>query len=212
VISCDYYGDGNSGGDTADLTFQGMKEDTKLMHGYLSQHADLDRYALIGLRVGANCAMGVADEIGHVDDMILIEPIPDFIEILKTGLRANLTSQMTRYKKILKNRDVLIQEIREGIPVNMDGFLITRKLWESFENQGLENLQTHYNGRALILALDETGRSNPQIEKISSKYPNGDLKFIRKEITWTEWKYYQPKPIETFRIILSHLSDEKETH
>jgi len=194
VITCDYYGDGNSGGDTLDLNFFGMVEDLEALYRYLERKYHLEEFALVGLRIGANCAIEAEKRIPGLSQMILFEPIPNLIEYLKQGLRSNLSTQMAAHKKIIKNRETLIQEIKSGIPVNMDGFLIGKELWESFERASPLNVNSEFSGEVTFISLVEGRRKPLEFSHLAKRYQNGKWITLEKEFIWTDWKKNLPMP------------------
>ena len=207
VITCDYYGDGNSQGDTLDLTFHGMVQDTVSLSHYFKEKHGVTLYSLIGLRIGATVAMSAAKRLEDVEIMILIDPILDLAGYLKDALRINLSNQMAVHKKILKNRDSLIQDIRNGIPANMDGFLIGADLWNSFETANPLQSDNQFKGQVTVLSLLDQGKKTaPDYSNLALKYKRMRLASIQKEFTWTDWKYHRPNPSTFFRTILAELT------
>ncbi len=205
VISFDYFGDGNSGGDTLDLNYHGMVGDAVAVSEYLSDQHGIDSLTLIGLRIGANCAIGAEPKLKQLRRMILFEPILNPVEDLKVRLRANLSTQMAVHKKILKNRTVLIEEIKSGTPVNMDGFLIGKKLWESFEEFSPLKIDSDFTGPVKMISLVEKNKKKKDFSALAENYQNGSILIILKEFIWTDWKYYIPKPPIFFETIKSEL-------
>lgn len=205
IISFDYFGDGNSGGGTLDLNFSGMVDDIVEVSKYLSSQHEIESFTLIGLRIGANCAIVAEPKIKNLKQMILFEPIINPVEDLKVRLRANLSSQMAVHKKILKNRTVLIEEIKSGIPVNMDGFLIGKELWESFEQVSPLQINSDFTGPVKIISLVEKNKKGIDFSKLVENYKNGSRMAIEKEFIWTDWKYYIPNPPIFFEAVRSEL-------
>lgn len=205
IISFDYFGDGNSGGDTLDLNFSGMVDDIVEVSKYLSSQHQIEIFTLIGLRIGANCAIGAEPKNKNLKQMILFEPILNPVEDLKVRLRANLSTQMAAHKKILKNRTVLIEEIKSGIPVNMDGFLIGKELWESFEQASPLEIESDFTGPVKLISLIDKNKKGKDFSKLAANYKNGSSMAIEKEFIWTDWKYYIPNPPIFFETISSEL-------
>ena len=73
AITCDYLCDGNSSGDTVELTYPKMINSVKSIYDYLCNHHSIDQYALVGLRLGANVAISASDYILNLKKMILFE-------------------------------------------------------------------------------------------------------------------------------------------
>lgn len=205
IITFDYFGDGNSGGDTLDLNFHGMVNNIKAVSEYFLNQHQIESFTMIGLRIGANCAVKAEPSIKNLKRMILFEPIPNLVEDLKIGLRANLSTQMAVHKKILKSRTVLIEEIKKGIPVNMDGFLISKELWESFEQVSPLEISSNFTGPVKIISMVEKNKKGIDFSEPAGNYINGSSLAIEKEFIWTDWKYYIPNPPIFFETIRSAL-------
>ncbi|MGC9338016.1 MAG: hypothetical protein ACP5EQ_08030, partial [Candidatus Cloacimonadia bacterium] len=208
AVTCDYFGDGNSGGDTLDLNFQGMVEDIENIYLYSKDKYRIQKYALVGLRVGANTALAAQGRIHDVQNLIMIEPVLNLIDVIKTGLRANLTNQMTIHKKILKTRDMLFQDIKNGNPVNMDGFLVGKNLWDSFEKTGTLLGDPEFGGKAVIISMDNNAKINEQYASLAHQFKRGTVIKIEREFIWTGWKYYNPSPPIFMETILNELVRE----
>lgn len=208
IITCDYYGDGNSGGDTLDLDYSSMVDDVRILYEHLDQNRGIDAFALIGLRIGANCALASSSYMQDLKKIIMIEPIPDLLLSLKTGLRSNLSNQMIIYKEIRKNRDDLIQDIINGVPVNMDGFLICKDLYCSFEKADLLENSDFSRCPLTVITLDKKSRVIKAFESIAKRLDNVVLKAVEKEFYWTEWKINKPRPPRLFQMIRDELCTE----
>jgi len=194
VVACDYHGDGNSGGATLDLSFTGMVADVKRLHAYLLETHKPRGFAVVGLRAGANCALAAAREIPGVEPVVMVEPIPDLRGDLNAGLRANLSSQMVLHKKIVKTREVLIQEVKSGVPVNIDGFIIGKEMWESFEAASPLTADAEFGGEVIVVSLAEEKGTPSDFSRFAAGFPRGRWETIKREFVWTEWKRYVPIP------------------
>lgn len=205
VIRCDYYGDGNSGGETAELTYEGMKDDIRNLYGCLVSKSDIDRVTLVGLRIGANCAASLLEELDCAIGAILVEPIVNLADFFRDALRANLSSQMTMHKKILKNREQLIDEIRNGILVDIDGFLVGKEFWESFEQAGPLSVACPANKTVTIISMFSRGKRVNDYSRCVVRPEVVKFETIDQEFIWTDWKYYNPCPTSFFDRILGEL-------
>ena len=182
-----------------------MVDDIVEVSKYLSSQHQVEYFTLVGLRIGANCAIEAEPKIKNLKQMILFEPISNPVEDLKVRLRANLSTQMAVYKKILKNRTVLIREIKSGIPVNLEGFLIGKELWESFEKFSPLEIESDFTGHVKIITLIEENKKGKDFSKLAEKYKNGSSMAIEGEFIWTGWKSYIPSPPIFFEAVRSEL-------
>ena len=206
VATCDYYGDGNSGGETKDLTFSGMVQDVQLLHDYLAENTAIKNVSLAGLRFGSNVAICVEPMISGTQRMILFEPIGDPEGVLKEWLRANLASQMAIHKKILKNRNELIDDLKNGLFVNIDGFVIGKEFWESFEVITPFCVNSDFSGPVSVYSLPAKGRKPADFSNLAAGYRSPQLKTLESEFVWTGWKQHVPKPPRFIETVVAELT------
>ena len=207
VFTCDYYGDGNSGGETIDLTFTEMVLSVKTLHQYICKKSFPEKIVLIGLRLGANVSMAVEPQIPNTLKMLLFEPIEKPIDYFSNALRANLANQMTVYKKIIKTREDLINDLRENRSVNIDGFVIGGEFWKSFESISPFSVDSEYAQTLTVYAMVPKGKKNTKIDFswITKNYPTTEIAQIEQEFIWTGWKKNVPRPMVFFNEIFNQL-------
>ena len=87
--------------------------------------------SLLGLRLGANVAMMVAEDATDLRHLILWSPITDGERYLQELLRINLMTQMATYKAIHQERPALVAEMEQGRTVNVDGYEMGWPLYSS---------------------------------------------------------------------------------
>jgi hypothetical protein len=196
VITCDYFGDGNSGGETYDLTFPGMVDSVKYIYEHACQNNFPKSNILIGLRMGANVAMHVEPKINSTVKMLLFEPVENPIKYFQAALRANLANQMTVYKKIIKTREDLIDDLKNNKFVNIDGFVIGGDFWRSFEKISPFTIDSKFENKVIVYQMTPGGKKPKKTDLpwISENYMQFDVKNIEQEFIWTGWKKYVPKP------------------
>lgn len=211
VITCDYFGDGNSGGETHELDFPAMVDSINQVHDYLSQNFNAKKNVLIGLRLGANTAMRVEPNLNNIIKMLLFDPIERPIDYFKTALRANLANQMIVHKKIIKTRDDLINDLKQNISVNIDGFVIGSAFWDSFENASPFAVETKFENPVVIYSITPPGRKTKKYDYswITSKYTCCEIKSLEQEFIWTGWKKYVPLPTVFMNTVLEELNSIK---
>ncbi|MEW6442076.1 MAG: alpha/beta hydrolase [bacterium] len=210
AVTCDYFGDGNSSGDALDLTFDGMVEDVLRLYASLERKAFLSPFSLIGLRLGATVALAAATRLPSPGKVILIEPVLDPIASLEEALRANLARQMVVHRKIVRNRSQLIEDIQSGMVVDVDGFSIGKRLWESYEKVApaalMQSLRAPVTLISLVPKKGERGGECP-----IALNPNGRHLSLPQEFRWTDWKGYKPVPPILFDQLLALLSSDANT-
>jgi alpha/beta superfamily hydrolase len=209
IITCDYFGEGNSGGDALDLNFDEMAENIVTIYNYIRNQYKISKFALIGLRMGANVAIEVEKRIRNIHKMILIEPIPDLINYLTSELRSNLSTQMIMNRRIVKTREDLIHEIKNGMPVNVDGYLIGKELWVSFEKNSLLEVNPQFDGDVTFISLIDKANKSKDYSEQARKNGKGKYLIVDKEFEWSSWQKNVPRPPILFDTIISLLIDSK---
>ena len=210
VITCDYYGDGNSGGDTCEMTFPKMVESIEKIYGYACEKKFPKKFALIGLRIGANVAMHIETRIKNNEKMLIFEPIKDPIDYFREALRANLANQMMVHKKILKTREDLIDDLMNNRFVNIDGFVIGGEFWNSFAEISPFTIDTKYEKQIVVYTMTPMGRKvkKNDFSWIAENYQQLQIKNIEQEFVWTGWKKHVPKPIQFINEIIAQLESK----
>jgi alpha/beta superfamily hydrolase len=196
TITCDYYGDGNSYGETRELSFDGMVDDLNRLFSFTENEIHIKDFILIGFRLGADAAMRCAEKNENIKKLILIEPVLDLPGFLMAALRANLTNQFTVYKKVIKNRESLIEDLKNDIPVNIDGFLIGKKFWSSFENNNIRNFVFNFDKSVKILELLKKNKRPRKDLNEKIKYKNAEFENLEREFEWDGWKSHVPFPAQ----------------
>ncbi|WP_407158770.1 serine aminopeptidase domain-containing protein [Bradyrhizobium sp. STM 3557] len=76
TLRFDYFGEGDSGGETTDADLDGWKQDIATAIGELKAMSSAPRVVVLGLRLGASLAAEVAPALaGDIDRLILWDPI-----------------------------------------------------------------------------------------------------------------------------------------
>lgn len=78
TLRFDYFGEGDSGGDTTDADLDGWKQDIATAVAELKAMSTAPRVVLLGLRLGASLAADVAPALAsEIDRLVLWDPIVD---------------------------------------------------------------------------------------------------------------------------------------
>lgn len=76
TLRFDYFGAGDSGGETTDAELNGWRDDIALAASELRQMSGTQRVTLVGLRLGGTLAAEVAPRLGKgIDKIVLWDPI-----------------------------------------------------------------------------------------------------------------------------------------
>ena len=125
VLRFDYTGHGDSDGIFEDSNVETRLLDIGRAVEIIREKTNVDRVGLLGLRLGATFGVLWAEKNDGIDALLLWEPVLNVRKYLLQCLRSNLTSQMSIYRKIKYTREQMIQDLEEGRPVNIDGYLMS---------------------------------------------------------------------------------------
>ncbi|TAK87062.1 MAG: hypothetical protein EPO12_01630 [Aquabacterium sp.] len=122
VLRFDYAGTG----DSEDLPVAARGEpptwtdDVADAAGFLRSQVAFDSLHLLALRSAALVAASAAASVAATR-LLLLEPTPDGQAWLQEGLRANLTTQLSCFKKVVETREQMAARLHSGDTVNVHG-------------------------------------------------------------------------------------------
>lgn len=202
VMRFDYYGDGDSQGEFEEATLETRLSDIGSALDFFRNKTSVDKLALLGVRFGATLASLSAEKKGLSDALILWAPILKGNDYLLQLLRMNLTHQVVVYKKVLYTREDLIKGLKEGKKINVEGYEITRELYEQVSKVDLLAENKEFKGKTLLLQFSQNSTdSEPELEKLRSLYSrNGTSELLKSNDPpfWGDMKYYPPLTDDLF--------------
>jgi len=130
VLRFDYAGDGESSGEFVDASVTSRVEDIVAAASWVRETVGAGELHLLGLRFGAALALLAAEISPLVSRVAGWAPVLQGGPYLFEALRANLTSQVATHKKVIRDRNSLVADIRAGSTVDVDGWEIGKALYE----------------------------------------------------------------------------------
>jgi alpha/beta superfamily hydrolase len=125
----DFMGHGDSEGNFEDSSINTRLDDLKCAVNFLKVNYDINSIGVFGVRLGASIAF-LHSSKNTLDYLIVVSPVLDGNKYIEECLRSNLSTQMSTFKTISKNRNDLINDLKSGVLVNIDGYLLSKKLYE----------------------------------------------------------------------------------
>jgi len=140
VLRFDYRGQGESSGDYEGATVETRLQDiaSALEVASLRRPSPAHPIGLLGTRLGGTLAMLTAAERPDVAPVILWEPILDPPAYLQELLRVNVSAQTQVHKKVLRSRAQLLEAIRAGEKVSVNGYNLCRPFVDELLQLSLE--------------------------------------------------------------------------
>lgn len=204
----DHTGHGDSSGNFEDATLEIWKSDLELMISFAHNTLNIKNIILLGVRFGATLSYLMTTKNPLLKNLILISPIINGKEYLKLLLRSNLTTQMAAFKKIIKTREDLINELMNDQPVNVDGYLLSKDLYLQMENVNLLNELSSHAENILLLNLKKKINEPPNLdlenfsELLRKQNKNVSIEEIVSDVFWTDNNYYQTEYKNLHEVIL----------
>lgn len=207
VLRFDYMGAGDSSGTTDQTTLDTHLADLRAAISTLEQRMPgVERIGLVGLRLGAAFAARLAESaVERVNNgsalarvrgapLIMWDPVLDGAGYLQEVLRTNLSAQLATYGKVVETREVMVQRIRAGGSVNVDGYEIARALYESLSSPGLVGTdRKRHDGPVLVLPILPPGKPakpQPALGELVATYARGTLLPVEEHQFWREIKQF----------------------
>jgi exosortase A-associated hydrolase 2 len=211
VLRFDYMGNGDSEGKFGESSLETMLSDTKCAIRTLRQKSGgIESVNLLGLRLGATIAALSTEKKGDAKKLILWEPIINGSSYMREMLRINLSTQTAVYKKILHNTDALVQMMKEGKTVNVDGYEMAWPLYEQIAKIDMLSMSNTCEGSVLIVHINrKDGSVIPVLGKLKDKYSRSNIAVSVEEPFWKEIRQYYSRADSLFRITMNWLKENE---
>ena len=192
----DFMGHGDSDGNFEDATVETRLSDIRNAIDFFKMRTNAEKVGLLGVRFGATLAALTNANLSGLDFLILISPVIDGKSYIENCLRSNLTTQMATHKKILKDRNALVNDLMRGEKVNIDGYLLNQTLFQQISECAL--LQTPMTPPPHSLVIQISRKDSQPIDSALEKLVNSCEKAggktvalnLKEDYFWTDTKRY----------------------
>jgi exosortase A-associated hydrolase 2 len=194
----DFMGHGDSEGNFENSTIATRLSDIHCAMIFLRKKADVGKLGLIGLRFGGTLAAIASSSIGNTDSLVLVAPIVDGKAYIDNLLRSNLATQMATYKKIVKDRKALVEDLYAGYTINIDGYLLSKELYEQIDSINLLKQPIPSAANILIIPVirNEKQPIESSLKELLGLYRkagrNVGMVPVQEDYFWTDTKLYKP--------------------
>jgi uncharacterized protein len=196
VLRFDYMGAGDSSGDTPDTSLATHLADLAAAVRELSRRVpSLEKTGVVGLRFGAAIAALLAEEGAPATmrgaPLILWDPVLDGDAYFQELLRSNLSTQLAVYGKVQETREALVEKIRAGGTVNVDGYELGKALYESAGRADLlAAAPKSHDGPVLVMQItaSEKNKNRDDQEALARAYGKGTFARSIEQPFWREIK------------------------
>lgn len=205
AVVFDYYGDGDSEGEFEDASFDDRLADIRTVYQDFKQRHSIEHLGMMGLRWGGTLAAMTAEEL-NPSALILWEPVIDTGKYFFDHLRSFLASQMLIEGKTTKKREQLVEELKAGQTITVEGYNLTGSFFVKASDTGLTEFAPKYEGPVLVVQLaGMPARIRPELEKLTASYSNARLEALKREFEWEKTERWRPAPAELFNLTLGFL-------
>lgn len=209
VLRFDMMGHGDSDGGFEDATIETHLADiTAAVSTIRAKCPSVSTVSLMGLRLGATLAVLTAINNSDIKRLVLWDPVVDGSKYMQEMLRINLTTQMATYKKVIHNREALIEMMKNGEPVDIDGYLITHQYFEQASNINLLNSEWMHNENSVIVQISKPEQPvKPDLENLASHFEKCQIRKAQEFQFWKEIKIYYDRAENLYTETLSWIDN-----
>jgi len=200
-------GTGDSQGDFEECSVQTKVMDIRAARYTLRRKVkNLESVTLLGLRFGASLAALATVDQKDITRLVLCDPILNGEPYMKALLRSNIATQSAIYREIRYNTDALIQMLKQGKTVNVEGYEMSGALYEQGAAIDLFNIQLPDLERVLLIQISPKQQEiSKEYKELQTRWTNCDVALAVELPFWKEIKPYCPRADNLYRIILEWL-------
>ena len=204
VLRFDCRGNGDSDGDFSDTSLESNLHDLGAAVDLLKSRRQLDSVALLGLRLGATQAALLAEQRADISALVLWSPITDGARYMQELLRINLTTQLAVQGAVTTDREALVEQMRSGQTVNVDGYDMALPFYEQVSAVKLASMPHAYAGPCLIVQVERNQAAQParDLVALEKQYARATRRLVREEPFWKEIQRFYATADELFATTL----------
>lgn len=187
VLRFDFTGTGDSDGEFSESSVETSISDLQCAIDEARRRSGASTVNLMGLRFGATIAALLAERSTDIGRLVLWSPIVDGNRYMQELLRINLATQTAVYKELRHDRAALVEMMRQGQTVNVDGYEMGFEFYAESTALQLGTGAKRHAGPCLIVQIDrQTARLSPDLQQLATTYPHPTLVPVQEEPFWKE--------------------------
>ncbi|MCB2173669.1 alpha/beta hydrolase [bacterium] len=211
VLRFDFMGHGDSDGTFGEATVETRLSDIERAAAWLRERSGpIENVGLLGLRFGATLAMTAAERLSGCTSVILWAPVLDGVKYMKEILRANLVTQTAVFKEIRFTRDALIEQMKQGQQIYVEGYPIRYPFYEQVLAVNLMESADRFSGDGLVVQIDKKAQQpKPELVQLKERCPALSVAVAAEELFWKEINTYYGAAPALYETTLNWLKDRK---
>jgi exosortase A-associated hydrolase 2 len=187
VLRFDFMGSGDSDGEFSEASVETGVADLRAAVDETRRRTGAARVNLLGLRFGATIAALLAEQASDIGRLILWAPVVDGERHMQELLRINVATQTAVYKEVRHDRVALVEMMKRGETVNVDGYEMGIDLYAQASAVKLAADAKRHAGPCLVVQIDrQRGKPMPELQQFAERYPAGSLRIAQEEPFWKE--------------------------
>ena len=188
-----YEGEGNSSGVLTNVDINTWIGNTLDAINYFDRKNNYEKIYLLGIRFGSVIASRIADEI-QVHGIAHWSPVVNGNTYFDELLNFNIVNQFSTFKKVICNKNCLLEKLKSGECINILGYELNRRIADSIINSNLS--QAGKAIKKVIIFFNE--KDEKQFER--TKYPGYQLYLNKIVPFWKETKFYQSSNNDLYKL------------
>jgi pimeloyl-ACP methyl ester carboxylesterase len=159
---------GDSAGDLADVTFEGLIDDAVNAATYSRDRCNASRIVWVGIRFGALVAAEAMRRLGDSIGLALWEPVQSARDYFRKSMRHVMYYEVSQGDRPSMMVDQMIERLARGGKIALLGFDLHRRFFESADNADLLRTLEHWRGPTLIAQFQKhslLSRENRQLRE-----------------------------------------------
>ncbi len=185
VLRFDHRGCGDSAGSFGEFSLREWRMDIEAALDCAEAQTQ-SPVGLLGLRLGATLAAGVAESRPGVACLVLWEPIVNGARYIKQNLRRSMIkAMMTRHEGGEDSEGAASEAhaLGEGT-VDFDGYPVSEQMRQQMEDVDLLAGERDYTGPVLVLSLGARDEPHQALKDLANVYPRGTAIAVHQEPVW----------------------------
>jgi alpha/beta superfamily hydrolase len=164
VLRFDYRGQGESSGSYEQASVETRVEDILAALAFLRGRAPGAPLGILGARLGGALALAAAERAPADTLVVLWEPVLDPGAYVQELLRVNISTQTTIFKKVIRNRVKLLEDIAAGDKVSINGYNLAAPFVEGLSRLDVPGSLSRHRERCLVVRSASTKAGEPPSE------------------------------------------------
>jgi alpha/beta superfamily hydrolase len=182
-----YRGAGHSDGETQEMTFATMREDTLVAAERLVEETDVAQVGFLGTRFGGLIAASAAAE-HPASPLALIEPTLEAARFFRDAWRAMLVREVKDGNAPGRAGAGLAEALAQSQTVDLLGYPISRGLFEGATGRTLVGELPDGGRRVLLVQLGRSASVRPDMERTSAALRDQgsevEIQLVSDEVMW----------------------------